>query len=68
LIKKGGPEMETVIVIGMVWALASVVCLLVNYRFHRSYAANNDQEFILESPVAIENNDEWGGELKVSMN
>jgi hypothetical protein len=67
MIVEGGLEMETAIMIGIVWISLLIVCLLVNFRFHRSYVANNDQEFILESPVAIES-DEWSGELKVSMN
>jgi hypothetical protein len=66
MIIKGGFEMETAIIVGAVWISLLVVCLWLNYRFHRSYLASNDQEFILESPVAIESDDEWGRELKLS--
>jgi hypothetical protein len=67
MIIKGGFEMETAIIVGTVWISLLVVCLWLNYRFHRSYLTNNNnQEFILESPVAIESNDEWGRELKLS--
>ncbi len=51
---EGGLEMETAIIVGAVWISLLVLCLWVNYRFHRSYLANNDQEFILEGPIATE--------------
>ena len=58
--------METVIIVGAIWISLLVIFLWFNYRFHRSYLANNNQEFILESPVTTESNDEWSGELKLS--
>jgi hypothetical protein len=60
---KGGLKMETVIVVGAVWVSLLVICLWVNYRFHRSYLANNNQEFILESHSS---DDEWSRELNLS--
>ena len=54
MIIEGGLEMETAIIVGAIWVSLLVLCLWVNYRFHRSYLANNDQEFILESPIATE--------------
>ena len=46
--------MQTATIVGIVWISLLVVCLWVNYRFHRSYVANNDQEVILESPITTE--------------
>jgi hypothetical protein len=65
-ITEGGLEMETAIIVGTVWISLLVLCLWVNYRFHRSYITNNNQEFILESPIARESDDKWSGELKLS--
>jgi Ca2+/H+ antiporter len=66
-ISEGGLEMETAIIVGMVWISLLVLCLWVNYRFHRSYIANNDQEFTVEGPLSTENDTtEWSRELKAS--
>jgi hypothetical protein len=66
-ITEGGLAMGTAIIVGTVWVSLLVLCLWVNYRFHRSYIANNDQEFILESPIAMEiDSTKWSGELKLS--
>jgi hypothetical protein len=54
MIIEGGLEMQTATIVGIVWISLLVVCLWVNYRFHRSYVANNDQEVILESPITTE--------------
>jgi|WetSurMetagenome_2_1015567.scaffolds.fasta_scaffold2010789_1 hypothetical protein len=67
VIIEGGFELETAIIIGIVWVSLLVIYLWVNYRFHRSYITNNDQEFVLESPIAMEiDSTKWSGELKLS--
>jgi hypothetical protein len=59
--------LETAIIVGTVWVSLLVICLWVNYRFHRSYIADSDQEFILESPIAMEaDSTKWSRELKLS--
>ena len=42
MIIEGGFEMEIVIIVGAVWFSLLVICLWLNYRFHRSYLTNND--------------------------
>ena len=66
MIVEGGLEMETVIIVGAVWISLLAICLWLNYRFHRSYLANNDREFALENPLTAESNDEWSAELRLS--
>ena len=58
--------MGTVVIVGAIWISLLGICLLLNYRFHRSYLANNNQEFILENPLTTENDDEWSTDLKLS--
>ncbi len=48
---KGEIEMKTAIIIGVVWSLVSVICLWINYRFHRSRIINNNQDFVFEIPI-----------------
>lgn len=58
--------MGTAIIVGAIWVSLIFLCLWVNYRFHRSYASNNDSEFIITNPIATESEDKWDGELKLS--
>jgi hypothetical protein len=66
MIIKGGFEMETVIIVGVVWISLLALGLWLNYRFHQSNLANNDQGFILESPASTDSNDKWSREQKLS--
>jgi hypothetical protein len=66
---EGGFEMGIAVIVGAIWISLLVLFLWVNYRFHhQSHMAGNNQEFILENPVALEEIDtaKWDVELKVS--
>ncbi len=55
--------MGTIMVVGTVWLMLTVICLWLNYRFHRCLTPNEQDLGVEDSPVT--ERDEMIGQLEL---